>query len=136
MTSNKGYFIDEPGYCKVLIDRRMYDTNGNYQSVTPVDITNFDVNTLSSAWNQEQFGDSYELKDADVQSIADAVENQWQNERVYDTYTFNYGADPIEALNNWKKYNSEWESLLKKNPEIKTLLDNHNVKTGITRGKI
>ena len=129
LTSNKGYFIDEPGYWKVLIDRRMYDTNGNYQSVTPVDITNFDVNTLSSAWNQEQFGDSYELKDADVQSIADAVENQWQNERVYDTYTFNYGADPTEALNNWKKYNGEWESLLKKNPEIKTILDNHNIKT-------
>ena len=129
LTSNKGYFIDEPGYWKVLIDRRMYDTNGNYQSITPVDITNFDVNTLSSAWNQEQFGDSYELKDADVQSIADAVENQWQNERVYDTYTFNYGADPTEALNNWKKYNNEWESLLKKNPEIKTILDNHNIKT-------
>ena len=136
LTSNKGYFIDEPGYWKVLIDRRMYDTNGNYQSVTPVDITNFDVNTLSSAWNQEQFGDSYELKDADVQSIADAVENQWQNERVYDTYTFNYGADPIEALNNWKKYNSEWESLLKKNPEIKTLLDNHNVKTKVSAEEV
>ena len=34
---NVGNFVNDPGYWKLLIDRRMYDRAGRYQDITPID---------------------------------------------------------------------------------------------------
>lgn len=52
---NIGNFMDSKGYWKLLIDRRMYDVNGKYQGLTPVDSSGHDTHDADPRWTKDHF---------------------------------------------------------------------------------
>lgn len=54
---NYGDFTKVPGYWKLLIDRRMYDRNGNYREQQRINVTGLDLDYLSPTWAKEKYGD-------------------------------------------------------------------------------
>lgn len=50
-----GNFSADPGYWKLLIDRRMYDVKGQYQGLTPTSTDGFTPNMVDPEWTGQNF---------------------------------------------------------------------------------
>jgi len=67
-----GNFADDPGYWKLLIDRRMYDTNGNYQDITaPVSVEGFSADLIDPEKTGSKYAVTRVAKDEGIDKIAD-----------------------------------------------------------------
>ena len=75
-----GNFVDAPGYWKLLIDRRMYDREGKYQWLDPVDSSAFDSSLVNPLETQQEFHVTTVADDAGAESIAQDVYKE-QGER-------------------------------------------------------
>ena len=89
-----GYFIDDKGYWKLLIDRRMYDREGNFQDITPVETEGIRPEFL----DPEETGKKYHVTQvADDLGIGDVVDRTLEQERtrmggdVRVTHGYKYG---------------------------------------------
>ena len=76
-----GNFIDDKGYWKLLIDRRMYDTKGNFQDLTSINSDGFTMDLVDPEKNREQFFISQVAEDNAVNEITDAVREK-EKERM------------------------------------------------------
>ncbi len=74
----KAFFADEPGYWKLLIDRRMYDTKGRFQDLTPVTIDGFTRDLCDPEKTNERFAVT---RVADEAKTKDIVERALEIER-------------------------------------------------------
>ncbi len=50
-----GNFVDDRGFWKVLIDRRMYDTEGRFQPLRPVDVAGFTMELVDPLQTEREF---------------------------------------------------------------------------------
>ena len=66
-----GNFADEKGYWKLLIDRRMYDTAGRFQDLTPVSTDNYTPDLVDPEITEQEFNVTKVADDAGVERIAD-----------------------------------------------------------------
>lgn len=67
-------FKDDPGYWKLLIDRRMYDLEGKYQEPEKISTDNLEISDLprmtSAKYKSDDYGDKYaEIKQAAVDEL-------------------------------------------------------------------
>ena len=67
-----GNFCEDPGYWKLLIDRRMYDRKGNFQDLTPVTVEGFDVDMVDPEKTKERFEVT---RVAELDKISDVVDH-------------------------------------------------------------
>ena len=72
---NDGNFVHDPGYWKLLIDRRMYDRNGKYQWLDPVTSENFEPDLVNPLKTGEEFNITQVADDKDAEDIAERVYN-------------------------------------------------------------
>ena len=73
-----GNFADEPGYWKLLIDRRMYDTKDQFQDLTPVHAESFSTDLVDPEQTAKEFKVTKVADKEGVNPIADAVIAQEQ----------------------------------------------------------
>lgn len=87
--SEEGDFTSSKGYWKTLIDRRMYDREGNFQDMTPIDSSNFDTDLVSISKMREKYT---ETRVADDEGEARIVQNVQQKEMDRTgSYEYPYG---------------------------------------------
>ena len=72
---NDGNFVHDPGYWKLLIDRRMYDRNGEYQWLDPVTSENFEPDLVNPLKTGKEFNITQVADDKDAEDIAERVYN-------------------------------------------------------------
>lgn len=70
---NVGNFVHDPGYWKLLIDRRMYDRAGKYQWLDPVSSEDFNTDLINPMETQHEFHVTTVADDAAADSIASKV---------------------------------------------------------------
>ncbi len=88
-----GDFTNEDGYWKLLIDRRMYDREGNYQDITPIDSEGFRGDMIDPAKTADRFhvtedgdimvygeGDNYEAMVNRRGEREDARRERWRRQ--------------------------------------------------------
>ncbi len=68
-----GNFVEDKGYWKLLIDRRMYDVNGNFQGLTPVSSEGFNPDLVDPAKTAQEFHVTLVADEAGTQKITDKV---------------------------------------------------------------
>lgn len=98
-----GNFVDDSGYWKLLIDRRMYDREGNYQGLTPVDISGFKADFIDQDKTAARFPVTVV---ADKKATSDIVDDVQYNElKVYNDNPLevDYEQTIKEALKEAKK---------------------------------
>ena len=98
-----GNFVDDSGYWKLLIDRRMYDREGNYQDLTPVDISGFKADFIDQDKTAARFPVTVV---ADKKATSDIVDDVQYNElKVYNDNPLevDYEQTIKEALKEAKK---------------------------------
>ena len=71
--TDEGNFIDQPGYWKLLIDRRMYDVNGNFQDLTPTNSDGFSTDLVDPAKTQEEYVSTQVADDEGTKRIVSNV---------------------------------------------------------------
>ena len=71
-TVDFGNFCEDPGYWKLLIDRRMYDRKGNFQDLTPVTVDGFNVDMVDPEKTKERFDVT---RVAELDKISDVVDH-------------------------------------------------------------
>ena len=59
-TADFGDFTQTKGYWKLLIDRRMYDLDGNYREQQKINVTAMNPSWLSPEWAKDQYGERSE----------------------------------------------------------------------------
>lgn len=74
--SPEGNFADDPGYWKLLIDRRMYDREGKFQDLTPVDSEGLEPNMYDPKETQKEFNVTEVATNEGAERIADIVYQQ------------------------------------------------------------
>ena len=102
-TGAYGNFVDDSGYWKLLIDRRMYDREGNYQDLTPVDISGFKADFIDQDKTVARFPVTVV---ADKKATSDIVDDVQYNElKVYNDNPLevDYEQTIKEALKEAKK---------------------------------
>lgn len=72
--SEYGNFVDDAGYWKLLIDRRMYDRNGNYQDLTPVDASGFKADFIDQDKTSARFPVTVVADKEQTSNIVDDVQ--------------------------------------------------------------
>ncbi len=77
-----GNFAEEPGYWKLLIDRRMYDTNGEFQDLTPVTVDKFTPNLCDPEKTSERFNVTTVADEAKTKDIVERAMDM-ERERGY-----------------------------------------------------
>lgn len=65
-------FKDDPGYWKLLIDRRMYGLDGQYQDAKAIDVQNINVEAIPMSASQAKYGD-VDAKARAVQALIDEM---------------------------------------------------------------
>lgn len=70
---NQGNFVNDKGYWKLLIDRRMYDRNGKYQWLDPVDSDNFETSLVDPRETHKEFHVTTVADDKAADEIAQKV---------------------------------------------------------------
>lgn len=125
--SPEGNFADDPGYWKLLIDRRMYDRRGNYQDLTPVDSSGLD----SSMYDPEQTSDEFNVTEVATNEGAEKIA-----EMVYQQDTARTGTMPApnldmsmdEAVTKYKEVTALQASLIKAEREALKAADEAKLK--------
>jgi len=74
--SPEGNFADDPGYWKLLIDRRMYDREGKFQDLTPVDSEGLESSMYDPKETQKEFNVTEVATNEGAERIADIVYQQ------------------------------------------------------------
>ena len=77
-----GNFADEPGYWKLLIDRRMYDRQGKFQDLTPVTLDGFTPDLCDPEKTGERFNVTRVADDAKTKDIVGRAQ-EMERERGY-----------------------------------------------------
>jgi hypothetical protein len=77
-----GNFADEPGYWKLLIDRRMYDRQGKFQDLTPVTLDGFTPDLCDPEKTGERFNVTRVADDAKTKDIVERAK-EMERERGY-----------------------------------------------------
>lgn len=72
--SEYGNFVDDAGYWKLLIDRRMYDRNGNFQDLTPVDASGFNADFVDQDKTSARFPVTVVADKEQTSTIVDDVQ--------------------------------------------------------------
>lgn len=103
--AEKGNFADSPGYWKLLIDRRMYDTNGKYQGLDAVDSAGFEPSLVDPQETGKEFIVTKVADDAGVEEITDDV-IETETKRTGKIATVNYDTDIAKAA---AKYNETYQ---------------------------
>ena len=76
-----GDFTNEDGYWKLLIDRRMYDREGKYQDITPIDSEGFRGDMIDPAKTADRFHVTEVADDEGERRVVDAVQES-ERERL------------------------------------------------------
>jgi hypothetical protein len=97
-----GNFVDYPGYWKTLIDRRMYDVNGKYQGLTPVDTEGFNVDLVDPEVTKHQFPVTRVADEQGTREIVKATIEQEQG-IMGDAVEVDYNQAPDKALKTYQK---------------------------------
>lgn len=90
-----GDFSDSTGYWKTLIDRAMYDNNGNYRDQQRINVTNFDKGMLKPEYAEEHWGE-YKVDEPSLRR-AEAAADKFV-EAVKDKETAAKNGTPKEEL--------------------------------------
>ena len=77
-----GKFKDEPGYWKLLIDRRMYNRDKTYHHPQKIDVTNVKIGSVASEVSQAKVGTKDQISKA-AQATLDEIDAR-MSERAYD----------------------------------------------------
>jgi len=93
-----GNFIDSPGYWKLLIDRRMYDVNKQFQDLTPINSDGFSVEMLDKKYNDSRFPVTEVATDQGVLEVADET-MKLEEERTGSIPQVNYDLTIGKAAN-------------------------------------
>ncbi len=97
----RGNFIHDKGFWKLLIDRRMYDCEGNFQDLTPVDSSGFEPHMVDPKWTGSQFNVTTVADDAGVERIRDAVIEKESRRTDGGMPTVDYGMDMRQAVSEY-----------------------------------
>lgn len=62
-------FANDPGYWKLLIDRRMYNRDGTYHAPKTIDVTNVKVSQVPQAVNSNNYKDAGKINQATLDTI-------------------------------------------------------------------
>lgn len=62
-------FAGDPGYWKVLIDRRMYNRDGTYHEPSAIDVTNVKIEQVPQAVNSNNYKDMDKIDQATIDTI-------------------------------------------------------------------
>ena len=99
----RGNFIHDKGFWKLLIDRRMYDRNGNFQDLTPVDAAGFEPHMVDPKWTGSQFTVTQVADDAGVERIRDAVIKTESTRTDGGMPTVDYSLSMEDAVRNYRR---------------------------------
>ena len=110
--SPEGNFADDPGYWKLLIDRRMYDRRGNYQGLTAVDSSGLDSSMYDPDQTQEEFNVTEVATNEGAEKIADMV-NQRDTERTGTSPAPNLDMEMDQAVAKYNEVMALQASLIK-----------------------
>lgn len=99
---NEGNFLSDPGFWKLLIDRRMYDRNGNYQWLDPVSSEGFEGSLIDPSDIEKEFIVTQVADDEGAERIASNVQKQ-EAERIGGASTVNYNLSMAQAVNAFSK---------------------------------
>lgn len=71
--SSDGDFTQDKGYWKLLVDRRMYDVDGNFQGLTPVSVSGYSTELTDPKHNAKEFVTTQVADDQGAVDIANEV---------------------------------------------------------------
>lgn len=113
--SEEGDFTGSKGYWKTLIDRRMYDREGNFQDMTPIDSSDFDTDLVNISKMREKYT---ETRVADDEGEARIVQNVQQKEMDRTgSYEYPYGIGQgraAKALSKVKLTSAEKKEMIER----------------------
>lgn len=113
---NEGNFVHDPGYWKLLIDRRMYNTKGEYQWLDPVSSDNFSTDLVNPAETGKEFHVTRVADDIAAEEIADKTYNM-MNERTEG------GVPEVDYNKPLEQIMDEYDAAMAKGKEIGVKLD-------------
>ncbi|MBR1387289.1 MAG: hypothetical protein IJ553_02635 [Alloprevotella sp.] len=93
-----GDFTDCEGYWKLLIDRRMYDRDGRYQRMTPIDSGGFREEMIDPAKTRDRFHPTEVADDPGIDEIVDATMEQESKRLVGGDVQYEYGKDVEQSV--------------------------------------
>ena len=96
-----GNFCEDPGYWKLLIDRRMYDRNGNFQDLTPVTVDGFNVDMVDPEKTKERFDVTRVAELDKISSVVDHVQSREQERGIVPEV--DYGQTLKKAVDKYNK---------------------------------
>lgn len=73
-------FANDPGYWKLLIDRRMYNRDGTYHHPKPIDVTGVKVGDVAQSVGKVKYGDSARTQQAVAETL-DMIRSRIPSER-------------------------------------------------------
>lgn len=98
-----GNFCEDMGYWKLLIDRRMYDTKGKFQDLTPVSVEGFETDMVNPDKNAEQFDVTRVADEEASKRIVDQVIANEKKNLPGGQLTVDYDLTLDEALKTYKQ---------------------------------
>lgn len=101
-----GGFSEDPGYWKLLIDRRMYDRNGKFQDLTPVTVDGFEADMVDPEKTKERFDVTRVAELDKISELVDHVQAMEQERGIVPEVNYE---QPIDKA--VKKYNGTKFSL-------------------------
>ena len=99
----RGNFIHDKGFWKLLIDRRMYDRNKQFQDLTPVDAGGFEPHMVDPKWTGSQFTVTQVADDAGVERIRDAVIKTESTRTEGGMPTVDYSLSMEDAVRDYRR---------------------------------
>ena len=97
-----GNFAGDKGYWKLLIDRRMYDVNGNYQWLDPVTTEGYNPDFVDPEWTGKHFTITKVADDEGAVRMADRAIAKEGAAFRNGVPTVNYDIDGQEAVDRYK----------------------------------
>lgn len=101
-----GDFTGDKGYWKLLIDRRMYDLNGDYQGMSPIDVSGFNTDMLDQAKTHDRFMVTQAATDEGVKEIVAKTRQQELERFGGNAPTVEYGKGLDETINPGRQFST------------------------------
>ena len=120
-TVDFGNFCEDPGYWKLLIDRRMYDRKGNFQDLTPVTVDGFNVDMVDPEKTKERFDVTRVAELDKISDVVDHVQAREQERGIVPEV--DYGQTLKKAVDKYNKSADTKFSLREVNDRFNERLD-------------
>ena len=108
-----GNFSEDPGYWKLLIDRRMYDVRGQFQGLTPTTTDGFTPNMVDPEWTGQVFEVTKVADDPGAETIAQRTIDRENANMPGGVPVVNYGITLDKAVKKYEDVRNEGDTMFR-----------------------